>query len=164
MKRPALFLFVVLLLLAIALPAWAAENDPPVAPPLQSQLPSQQQGQPAEQPQTPAPQESAPSPPAQSVAPNQSVGTGVSGIDVSAGLPVVTTEQMVNKAQRIAGNIYGAAAGVIPYLALVVIIAGVVLGIFFKAARTLVFMALLALVIVLFAPQIISFVTMILKS
>ena len=171
MRRPVLFLSLLVAFLFLAVvPVWAADSSNlTVAPPLQSQAsapqPDTTQQTPATAPQTQqaAPVPQAASQPAQSPT-VQSQGDNIPVANTATGLPNVTTDQVVNKAQRIAMNIYGAAAGAIPYLALVVIIAGVVLSIFFKAARTLVFMAVLALVIVMFAPQIVSFVTTILRS
>jgi len=175
MKRLLCVVIIGLLLLLFASPA-LAEDNPPVAPPLQSQqqtpqqpqqpadqqAPAQTQQQPAQQ-QSPLAQESAP---AQNVTeqPGQSAQFNPRVPDISAGLPSVTTEQFVGKAQRIAGNVYGAAAGVIPYVALGVLVAGAVLGIFFKAARSLIWVAVLALAVVLFAPQIVGYVLTLIKS
>lgn len=83
--------------------------------------------------------------------------------DISQGLPEVTPEQFSGKINGIAGEIYGMAANVIPYISVAVIVIGTIIGIFIEKARMAVLWAILGLIGVLWAPQIVGFVITLVK-
>lgn len=85
-----------------------------------------------------------------------SAGVPVNGVDVSFGLPKVTEQDALDKAARITGKIHRMASQIMPELTLVILVVGAVLGIFWGEARRMVLFAIIALVVVLWAPFLIS--------
>ncbi|NYE57130.1 hypothetical protein [Carboxydothermus ferrireducens] len=83
--------------------------------------------------------------------------------DISKGLPEVTPEQFSGKINGIAGKVYGVAANIIPYISVAVIVIGAIIGIFIEKARMAVLWAILGLIGVLWAPQIVGFVISLVK-
>lgn len=87
----------------------------------------------------------------QSVAP-----TTTQPVDISSGLPTVTPDSFTQKVNRITGAIYAMFSSVIQGITVGAVVVGAVLGIFFAEARRTVFWAIFGLLLVLWAPYLVS--------
>ena len=87
------------------------------------------------------------------------VGGGVAPTnEVGVGLPVVSSEEFVAKVTRMVGAIYKDVVQIAPQITLLVCLVGLVLGIFSQAARISVLWSIGALLLILWAPQIVGLV------
>lgn len=84
--------------------------------------------------------------------------TTVTGPDVGAGLPTVTSDQFTAKANRIVAAIYKDARQISPMLTLAVVTICAVLSIFFHKARQMIIWAVIGMLIILWGPQLISLI------
>lgn len=80
-------------------------------------------------------------------------------VDASGGIPPVTTEQAANKINRIGQEVYSLAQGTIGWYTLLLLMGCIFLSIIFKAARIAIFFVILGFFFVMFAPQIIGWMT-----
>lgn len=87
---------------------------------------------------------------------NVSVTTSTTTVDVSSGIPETTSQDAVDKANRITGKIHSMAVQVMPGIAMAIIVICVILGIFWGAARKAALFALVALAVVILAPFLVS--------
>lgn len=92
------------------------------------------------------------------LAAGESGKTGNTEVNINNGLPVVTEEEFTAKTNGVAMKIYNTAATVVPYVAVAVIAAGAIAGIFLKGIRKAILWAVGALVLVVCAPWLIGFV------
>lgn len=90
------------------------------------------------------------------IAPVLAAGEG--GVNVNNGLPVVTEKEFTAKTNGVAMKIYNTAVTVVPYVAVAVIAAGAIAGIFLKGIQKAILWAVGALVLVVCAPWLIGFV------
>ena len=77
---------------------------------------------------------------------------------VGAGLPQVTSEQFTGKINRLVGAVYGDAVTIAPQITLFICVAGGILSIFWREARMSVMWSIGALILILWAPQLIGLV------
>lgn len=125
----------------------------------QGQAPAtpQSQSQPAQQPQ----QQTTTQPQTQQD-PNQSsttpTTTTLPGINVSAGIPLVTTDQAIAKASRMTGDLHRLATTVAPMVTVLVLVIGGLLFFFCTAARVAVVWSIVGLIVVTWAIPIVGYV------
>lgn len=142
MKKTAIILLLLLVMLLVAFPAFGADQGN------QASMPNQQAtGQTANQTSSQTVQQ----------------GTQQQGVQDFAGIPAVSSDEAMAKAQKIAGKIYGLASGVAPLLTLVILVVGGLLLFISKAARAAIFWAIIGMLVVLWAPQIVGLVMGIIK-
>ena len=79
--------------------------------------------------------------------------------EISTGIPTVTPEQAVSKAQRIVMNIYDSAVELSPLLTLSIFVIGGTVGVIYREARKLVLWSILGLLLILWAPQLVGLAT-----
>ncbi|SFH34448.1 hypothetical protein SAMN05660649_04833 [Desulfotomaculum arcticum] len=77
---------------------------------------------------------------------------------IDTGIPTVTPEQAVDKVKRIVISIHNSAVEISPYLTLLIIVIGGILGILIKSARAAILWAIIAMLLILWAPEIIGLV------
>lgn len=87
-----------------------------------------------------------------------------SGPDISYGIPTVTTQQAVAKADRVYAQVYDLVSAVSPGMTLIIVIAALFLSIFFKEAKKAIVFAGGALILVMWGPQIIGWFMQVLRS
>jgi len=84
------------------------------------------------------------------------VGTDVA--EIGAGLPQVSSEEFNGKVNRMVGALYGDALKIAPQVTLIVFVVGGILGIFWREARASVAWSVGALILIMWAPQLIGLV------
>jgi len=84
----------------------------------------------------------------------QQLIAGIPAIDT--GIPTVEPEQAVNIAMRIVMSIHSLAVDISPYLTLLIIIIGGILGIILTSARGMVLWAVVAMLLILWGPQLVG--------
>jgi hypothetical protein len=89
---------------------------------------------------------------------NEANQTSSKSIDVSGGIPLVTTEQAVGKANKIINEVYSLASKVAPNITIIVLVIAGVLAFAFKEARKMLFYAVLGLMIVLWAIPVVGYI------
>ena len=80
----------------------------------------------------------------------------LSAAGVGAGLPQVTSEQFTGKINSLAGAVYSDVVTIAPQITLFICVIGGILGIFWREARVSVIWSIGALVLILWAPQLIG--------
>lgn len=152
MKRAALLVLAVVLLLVVApLVAAASEGDVAAGDQSGAVVSAEEQG-------------SVQGPVAGQEPAAVAQGSSSESVDVAAGLPKVTEQNALGKAARITSKIHGLASQVMPEITLVILVVGAILGIFWGQARRMVIFAIIALVIVLWAPFLVSLAVSLLNS
>lgn len=166
MRLTAIFVTLILVALLIV-PHCFAETVPAVIDnnqeqSQQEQTPSAQATQQTQQPktQTTAPQSSTSQ--IQQQAPNQPnsapATTTLPGINISAGIPLVSTEQAIDKADRMTWDLHRLATTIAPMATVLILAVG---GLFFflcKAARMAVVWAIIGLVVAIWSIPIVGYV------
>jgi hypothetical protein len=84
--------------------------------------------------------------------------TNPNAAEVSAGLPTVTSDQFISKINRLVGAIYSDLMKIAPQITLLIIVLGAIVGIFWREARGTVIWSIGALLLIMWAPQIIGLV------
>ena len=75
---------------------------------------------------------------------------------IGAGLPQVSSEDFNDKISRMVGALYGDAVKIAPMITLIVFIVGGITGIIWREARMTVVWSVAALILIMWAPQLIS--------
>jgi len=75
---------------------------------------------------------------------------------IDTGIPTVTPDQFIDKFKRIVLGIHDLAVNISPYLTLLIVIVGGVLGVIIKSARVAVFWAVIAMLVILWGPQLVG--------
>lgn len=164
MRLTAIFVTLILAALLIV-PHCFAETVPAVIDnnqeqSQQEQTPSAQATQQTQQPETqPAPQSSASQTQHQgSNQPSPALPTTLPGINISAGIPLVNTDQAIDKADRMTWDLHRLATTIAPMATVLILAVG---GLFFflcKAARMAVVWAIIGLVVAIWSIPIVGYV------
>ena len=80
------------------------------------------------------------------------------GMDISVGLPLVTTDQAVGKVNRIVSNLHRTAINIAPWVTIFVIVIGGLLLFITKSARAMILWAIIGLLVVIWAVPIVGYV------
>ena len=80
------------------------------------------------------------------------------GVVIGAGLAPVSSEDFNDKIGRMVGAVYSDAVKIAPLLTLIVFVGGGILGVFWREARISVAWSVAALILIMWAPQLIDLV------
>lgn len=75
---------------------------------------------------------------------------------IDTGIPTVTPDQFIDKFKRTVLSIHDLAVNISPYLTLLIFIVGAILGVVVKSARVAVLWAVIAMLVILWGPQLVG--------
>ena len=135
-KPAPLFLAMFLLMMLFPLaPVWAANSNSDSSSQTQQAAQSEPQALEGQSPAT---------------------ASGSGSVNISSGLPVVTTQQAIAKSQRVTGQVYELIRNVAPHLVLIAICIAAVLSVFWRPARVSILVILLGYAVIEWGPQLVS--------